>query len=335
MSNAISSNPIGSNSSALANTTSTESLAIDANSLAGLKGATAQNTPGAIKETAKQFEALFIGMMMKSMRKATPSDGPMDSEQGKMFTSMLDDQISQKIASRGLGLADMLEKQMMSNAGLQYTPKSAAAASAAGTAGAAVAPKAAAVGSSAAAATGIAGAADDGTSISQHAQSIKATAPHLSNTQAQVQAFQNKLSCCAQAASDATGIPAKFMMGQAALESGWGKHEIVAANGQPSHNVFGIKAGSNWTGKTVKAVTTEYVNGVATQKVQSFRAYDNYHQAFNDYAKLLQGNQRYKNVIANAKDAYGFAQGLQKAGYATDPEYANKLMHVIGKTIST
>jgi flagellar protein FlgJ len=307
-SNPISSNPISSNQ--ISGTA--EKLAIDANSLTALKGATAQNTPAAIKEAAKQFEALFVGMMLKSMRKATPQDGPMDSEQGKMFTSMLDEQISQKIASRGLGLADMLEKQMMSNAGLQYTPKSAAK----------VAP-------------GSASAADDGTTISQHAQNIKATAPHLSNSQAQVQAFQNKLSCCAQAASDATGIPAKFMMGQAALESGWGKHEIVAANGQPSHNVFGIKAGSNWTGKTVNAVTTEYVNGVATQKVQTFRAYDNYHQAFNDYAKLLQGNQRYQNVIANAKDAYGFAQGLQKAGYATDPEYANKLMHVIGKTTST
>ena len=81
-------------------------------------------------------------------------------------------------------------------------------------------------------------------------------------------------------------------------------------------------------------MTTEYVNGVPTQKMEKFRAYDNYHQAFNDYAKLLQGNQRYKNVIANATSAYGFAQGMQKAGYATDPEYAKKLMNVITKTIS-
>jgi flagellar protein FlgJ len=308
---------------AVSNAATTQGLAVDGNNLSALKGAAAQNTPAAIKETAKQFEALFVGMMLKSMRKATPSDGPMDSEQGKMFTSMLDEQISQKIAQRGLGLADMLEKQMMSNAGLQYTPKGAASGVTNG-----------ATGGAAKSAQSGAGAIDDGTSITQHAQSIKAAAPHLSSSQAQVQAFQNKLSCCAQAASAATGIPAKFMMGQAALESGWGKHELVAANGQPSHNVFGIKADSNWTGKTVKAVTTEYVNGVATQKVATFRAYDNYHQAFSDYAKLLQGNQRYKNVIASAKDAYGFAQGLQKAGYATDPEYANKLMRVIGKNIS-
>ncbi len=301
-------NPISSNPLSTTPLSSTDRLAVDANSLTDLKRATTENTPDAIKETAKQFEALFVGMMLKSMRKATPQDGPMDSEQGKMFTSMLDEQISQKVASRGLGLADMLTKQMMSNAGLQYTPKSATGVSSPTVGGA--------------------------TSITQHAQNLKAASPNLSNSQAQVQAFKSKLSCCAQEASAATGIPANFMLGQAALESGWGKHEIVAANGQPSHNVFGIKADKSWTGKTVSATTTEYVNGVATQKVEKFKAYDSYGQAFNDYAKLLQGNQRYKNVIANAKDAYGFAQGLQHAGYATDPHYANKLMNVIAKTNS-
>jgi flagellar protein FlgJ len=284
---------------------STEKLAVDANSLGDLKRAAGQNTPDSIKETAKQFEALFVGMMMKSMRKATPSDGPMDSEQGKMFTSMLDEQISQKIASRGIGLADMMVKQMMVNSGIPVPTRNTTPAAAAGV-----------------------------NPITQHAQDLKSASPNLSSSQAQVQAFQNKLTCCAQAASAATGIPANFMLGQAALETGWGKHQITAANGQPSHNLFGIKAGSNWTGKTVNAVTTEYVNGVATQKVEKFRAYDNYDQSFHDYAKLLQGNQRYQNVIANAKDAYGFAQGLQKAGYATDPEYANKLLNVIGKTKS-
>jgi len=299
-----------SNSISASALSSSDRLAVDANNLTELKNATAQNSPAAIKETAKQFEALFVSMMMKSMRKAMPADGPMDSEQSKMFTSMLDDQISQKIASRGIGLADMLSKQMMVNAGVSVpVGKSLANAPAAGS--------------------------PVMNPITQHAQDLKAATPNLSKSQAQVQAFQNKLTCCAQAASDATGIPAKFMLGQAALETGWGKHQIVAANGQPSYNLFGIKAGSDWTGKTVNAVTTEYVNGVPTQKVEKFRAYDNYDQSFNDYAKLLQGNQRYKIVIANAKDAYGFAQGLQKAGYATDPDYAKKLINVIGKTTST
>ncbi len=308
-------------STAISSTTlsSADKLAVDANSLTELKNATTKNTPAAIKETAKQFEALFVSMMMKSMRKAMPADGPMDSEQGKMFTSMLDEQISQKIASRGIGLSDMLAKQMMVNAGIQMPGKNPAAPAAA--APAAAAPTAAAV-------THVVN------PITQHAQDLKTASPTLTKSQAQVQAFQNKLTCCAQAASDATGIPANFMMGQAALETGWGQHQISAANGQPSHNLFGIKAGKDWTGKTVSAVTTEFVNGVPTKKLEKFRAYDNYDQSFNDYAKLLQGNQRYKNVIANAKDAYGFAQGLQKAGYATDPDYAKKLINVINKTTS-
>ena len=293
---------------------SSEQMAIDANSLTALKSATTQNTPAAIKETAKQFEALFVGMMMKSMRKASPADGPLDSEQSKMFTSMLDQQISQKIASRGIGLADVIAKQMMSQAGLQYTSKHA---------NTSLEPTAAA-------------AVDDGSkSITQHANNLKTATPGMSSSQAQVAAFKNKLTCCAEEASKVTGIPANFMMGQAALETGWGKHEIIGADGKSSHNLFGIKAGSNWTGKTVTAVTTEYVNGVATRKSEKFRAYDDYHQAFNDYAKLLQGNQRYKNVLANAKDAYGFAQGLQKSGYATDPEYAKKLLSVMAKTSAT
>ncbi|PRC91822.1 flagellar assembly peptidoglycan hydrolase FlgJ [Solimicrobium silvestre] len=290
----------------------TEKLAVDANSLNDLRRATNQNSPAGVKAAAKQFEALFVGMMLKSMRKAMPQDGPFDTEQSKMFTSMLDEQLSQKIAARGLGLAAVLEKQMLNNAALQYTSKH-----------------------STSVANPVPTSEADPTSITQHAQSLKAASPGLSNSQAQVQAFQHKLSGYAQQASQATGIPANFMLGQAALESGWGKHEIATTNGQPSHNLFGIKAGKNWTGKVVTAVTTEYCNGVATQKVEKFRCYNNYGEAFNDYANLLQGNQRYKNVLANAKDAYGFAQGLQKAGYASDPEYANKLMSVIAKTSST
>jgi flagellar protein FlgJ len=133
----------------------------------------------------------------------------------------------------------------------------------------------------------------------------------------------------AQAASAGTGIPARFMLGQAALETGWGKAEIRGAEGQNSHNLFGIKAGAGWTGKTVDIVTTEYVNGKPQKQVDTFRAYDSYADSFRDYAKLLQNNARYQNVIAQGQDAAGFAQGLQQAGYATDPNYAQKLMSVI------
>ncbi|HRK79199.1 MAG TPA: flagellar assembly peptidoglycan hydrolase FlgJ, partial [Thiobacillus sp.] len=116
---------------------------------------------------------------------------------------------------------------------------------------------------------------------------------------------------------------------RAALETGWGKAEIRGADGLNSHNLFGVKAGGAWRGRTVDIVTTEYVNGKPQKQVDSFRAYDSYADAFRDYANLLRANPRYRNVIAQGQDAAGFAQGLQQAGYATDPNYAQKLMSVI------
>ena len=128
-------------------------------------------------------------------------------------------------------------------------------------------------------------------------------------------------------------MPAHLILGQAALESGWGKREIKMADGSDSHNLFGIKAGKDWNGKVAQVTTTEYHNGVASKQVESFRAYDSYAESFHDYAKLLSDNPRYAGVLGQS-DAKVFAQGLQQAGYATDPHYADKLAGVIG-SIST
>lgn len=153
--------------------------------------------------------------------------------------------------------------------------------------------------------------------------------------QSHVMEFQTKLMPYAQQASQATGIPAVFMLGQAALESGWGKRELRGADGTPSYNLFGVKAGSNWKGPVVESVTTEYVGGVARKSVEKFRAYASYGEAFGDYANLLRSNPRYAEVVAQALQGLGaerFAQGLQKAGYATDPNYADKLGQIIRTT---
>lgn len=286
----------------------TGKLATDVKDLSELRQAAKQNSPEALKASAKQFEALFLNMVMKSMRDATPQDGVFDSQQSKMFTSMLDQQISQSMASRGVGLADVLTRQLSNISGAQSAPDLSA-------------PR---VNPFAAPATAqpvpVAAAADTGKAHS--------------SKPAHVRAFQDRLSADAEQASKATGIPAKFMIGQAALESGWGKHEIVAADGTRSHNLFGIKASGNWKGKVVETATTEYVNGVPHTKMQKFRAYDSYADSFRDYAKLLSNNPRYQNVLASTQDASSFAQGLQKAGYATDPNYAAKLTRIIKQTLA-
>jgi flagellar protein FlgJ len=121
------------------------------------------------------------------------------------------------------------------------------------------------------------------------------------------------------------------MLGQAALESGWGKRELKAADGTASHNLFGIKAGGSWNGKVVEAATTEYVHGVKQNRIEKFRAYDSYAESFKDFANMMRTNPRYENVMANLNNANNYAQAMQQAGYATDPNYASKLASVIQK----
>ncbi len=299
---------------------SNSSLAIDAKSLESLKQSAKQNSPEALKAAAKQFEALFMNMMMKSMRDASPQDGVFDNQQTKMYTSMLDQQLSQNMASRGIGLADVLIRQL-SNTQMSDAMDDGKAMKS--------------------------GSQPDDLSASLKTELLRSLSPRSvrepavadvaqssSSKPAHVQAFQDTLTPHAEEASRATGIPARFMLGQAALESGWGKHVMRTADGGSSHNLFGIKATGSWKGKTVDAVTTEYVGGVAQKRVEKFRAYDSYADSFKDYANLLRNNPRYEKVLANATDAKGFAQGLQRAGYATDPNYAAKLTNIINNNLS-
>jgi flagellar protein FlgJ len=287
---------------AIGGTDLTSKFALDVQSVNQLRLEAKQSSPEALKQAAQQFEAVFMNMLMKSMREATPQDGMFDSEQTRMYTSMLDQQLTQRMASRGVGLAEVMVRQLSSSlavpaADAEAIPDAVPAA--------------------------------QGFPLNPAAQPVPAAAVRNGGVPAHVEAFVQRLLPHAQAASAGTGIPAQFMMGQAALETGWGRAEIRGPDGQNSHNLFGIKAGNGWKGRTVDIVTTEYVGGKPQKQVDTFRAYDSYADAFRDYANLLRANPRYQNVIAQGQDAAGFAQGLQQAGYATDPNYAQKLMSVI------
>jgi flagellar protein FlgJ len=301
----------------------TSQLAIDVNSLTQLNTLAKQNPNQALQGAAQQFEAMFIGMLMKSMRDAMPQDGIFDSEQTKLYQSMLDQQISQTMAKRGIGLSAALVKQL-SPANVQDAARAAgvgidinAASSVSGTA----APAA-----SKTPATATPAAAGDAPDAVSAAAQPAAGSGSLRD-------FADRMWPHAADASRATGIPAHFMVGQAALETGWGKREIRGADGSPSYNLFNIKAGRNWNGPTVSAVTTEYVNGAAVKTTEKFRAYGSYAASFRDYANLLQSNPRYAGVLQNAGGAAGFAKGLQQAGYATDPQYADKLVRIINSNV--
>jgi flagellar protein FlgJ len=311
-------------------------FALDVKDMGSLRQSAKAGSPEALKTAATQFEAMFVNMMMKSMRDATPQDGMMDSQQTKMFTTMLDQQTSQNIAKKGIGLSDMLIRQLSKTADKQALAIGGEAGdSASGVNGGSFAGAASLMDAklqraiAAAGGPGAVGSVDDNSAVvATTAGTTKSTQPtHVRN-------FQEKLGAHAEEASRTTGIPAKFMLGQAALESGWGKREIKGRDGTNSHNLFGIKAGGDWKGKVVEATTTEYVNGKAQTRVERFRAYDSYSDSFKDYGKLLASNPRYEKVLASAGDASSFAQGLQKAGYATDPHYASKLTSIIKRSLA-
>jgi flagellar protein FlgJ len=308
------------------------SFALDSSALNGLKNQARAAPDKALRQAASQFEAVFMNMLLKSMRDTLQQDGPLDSRQTKMYTGMLDEQMAQKLSVRGIGLADLMVKQLSRQVGkgkeaiepgalskVEQALSDARAAQAIGKAG--VVSKLDA--SNNTAATGNGAATSGGTQKAGATQGIDSP-----------QDFVDKMLPQARAAEQATGVPAQFILGQAALESGWGKHEIRGSNGEASHNLFGVKAGKGWTGDTVDVVTTEYVDGKAHKVVQTFRAYDSYADAFADWAKLIGNNPRYAKVLEAGKtSAAQFAQGLQKAGYATDPLYAAKLTSVINNQL--
>ncbi|HEY9097248.1 MAG TPA: flagellar assembly peptidoglycan hydrolase FlgJ [Thiobacillus sp.] len=292
---------------AIGGTDLSSKFALDVQSVNQLRLEAKQSSPEALKQAAQQFEAVFMNMLMKSMREATPQDGMFESEQTRMYTSMLDQQLTQRMASRGIGLADVMVRQL--SVAVSLPPPVEAPMpdqETAMTSGLPLKPPETMV-----------------------PQAWAAPTPRVSDAPAHVDAFVQRMLPHAREASASTGIPPHFMMSQAALETGWGRSEIRGADGENSYNLFGIKAGGSWKGRTVDIVTTEYVNGKPQKQVDTFRAYDSYADSFRDYANLLRANPRYRNVLAQGQDATGFAQGLQQAGYATDPNYAQKLAGVI------
>lgn len=279
-------------------------LAADARSLGDLKLQAGQNTPAAIKETAKQFESLFMRELIKSMREATMKSGLMDSPGGDLGADLLDQQFAVQMSGQPGGLSDLIAKQLSRQMGVAE-----AGASDVGSKPIATPPISARANAASLAAYGVHG-------------------PKATTGQTE---FVRRHTEAAAKIEKASGIPAGYMVGQAGHETGWGKHEIKMKGGAPSFNLFGIKAGAGWTGKVAEVTTTEYVNGTAKKTVAKFRAYDSYEDSFRDYARLITQTPRYAQASQQTGSVQAFATGLQKAGYATDPDYASKL----GKAINT
>lgn len=286
-------------------------LAVDQRSLDGLRGRASRDPQGAVREAARQFEALFMSELLKSMRSTTLAEEGAEADLSgrNLSTSMLDGQLATTMSGRLGGLSEAIQRQLERQMGLAPgpVPRTDAAAAAA---------------------------------------PFPAPARPVAIPQTGALGFVQRHQAAAQRAEAETGIPAAFMVSQAALETGWGRKEILHADGSPSHNLFGIKATPGWKGDVAEVTTTEYIDGRAHKVTARFRAYASPAESFADYARLMKNSPRYaaatarvaeaartEGAVGEGANAQRFAQGLQQAGYATDPAYADKLSRVINTTL--
>jgi flagellar protein FlgJ len=259
----------------------------DFQGLASLKNDAKTQAPAALKEAARQFESLFTQMLLKSMREASRGfgeDSLFGSDQADLYQDMFDDQIAMQLSKgRGLGLADMLVRQLQS------------------------------------AAAG-----------SEQTSATATTAPTAERQPLTVSKddFLRTLRPHAEQAAREIGVDPDVLLAQAALETGWGRSVPCNAQGECSFNLFGIKAGSQWSGATVNVPTLEFEAGIPVRKVERFRAYDSPADSFRDYAALIRDSARYASARGAGDNVEAFAAALQQGGYATDPHYAQKIAAV-------
>jgi len=264
-----------------------------------LRASAGRQDPQALREAARQFEGLFTAMMLKSMREGSLGGGLGDSQETQTYQEMYDQQLALQMAhGKGLGLAQMLMQQL-TRANAAHAASSAAASPAAGT--------------SASPATSTPPAAAAGARISS-AQRVD---------------FVRSMESMAQSAGSSLGVAPDTLIAQAALETGWGRNLPTDASGRSSANLFGVKAGDSWHGASVAATTTEYQQGAPVSTQAAFRSYDNPAQSVGDYVSLLRTSPRYASALGAGSDVHAFASGLQRGGYATDPDYVNKLVATV------
>ena len=259
----------------------------DFQGIASLKHDAKAQAPTALKEAARQFESLFTQMLLKSMREANKSfgeDSLFGSDQADMYQDMFDDQIAMQMSKgKGLGLADMLVRQLQGGVGATSPTQEAAAAA-----------------------------------------KTQAPAPVASSKDD----FLRTMRPHAEKAAREIGVDPDALLAQAALETGWGRSVPCNAQGECSYNLFGIKAGSQWSGSTVNVPTLEFESGIPVRKVERFRAYDSPADSFHDYAALIRDSSRYASARGAGDNVQAFASALQQGGYATDPNYAQKITAV-------
>ena len=305
----------------------------DFNGLAELKAKAAKDPDSALSAVAKQFESLFMHQMLKSMREASLGDGLLDNDQTLFYRDMFDQQLAIHLSeSGGMGLAEVIERQLggqsvsgmpgrsvddyRQSAILSVQPQQMQIISQNTEAAASQVDKSNTVQSVSATQT----------VESKQAADVDVSESFIPQSPSE---FVEKLWPWAQEAASMLGMKPQMLLAQAALESGWGKHVMRHADGNSANNLFGIKADRRWDGDKVAVSTLEYEEGVAVRKKAHFRAYESYRESFLDYVEFLKADPRYEKALQSADDPDAYFKELQKAGYATDPNYAKKIRAVL------
>ncbi len=264
-----------------------------------LKLAAKNASPEALEEVANQFEAFFLKMMLKQMRDASLGEGLFDSDQSRLYQDMMDQQLSLNLAEkRTIGIADSIIRQ------LQHTVKN--------------------------------NEKSEGLkSLPQRTQfdrTMLKLSPDIQlrrNNYQTPKDFINAMRPYAEDAAGKLGVPANILLAQSALETGWGNKIIQHHNGQSSHNLFGIKANGRWNGQHVNVSSLEFVDGKARREFSNFRVYESYQQSFEDYVNFIKTDDRYRAALQKRGDGEAYIKALQDAGYATDPQYASKVINIV------
>nr|WP_179952534.1 flagellar assembly peptidoglycan hydrolase FlgJ [Ningiella ruwaisensis] len=303
----------------------------DLGGLDNLRAAAKSGDQGALEEAAKQFEAIFVQMMLKSMRKAQDAmadkDSPFNSEQVKFYRDMHDQQLATDLSTNGsIGLADIIVQQMSLNQGVM--PASAVR----NDGNLSMLHKQAM--HQASLNRNLTNEIDANASLKTQVEAAPATFTTKKQAATKQAAFDSPASFIqslypkAKAAAERLGISAKALISQAAVETGWGKFMIHQGDGNNAHNLFGIKADKRWQGEKAVVDTLEFENNMPKKQQAAFRSYNDFEEALHDYVDFVSSNPRYKNAVEQAGNPQRYFTELQRAGYATDPNYADKIMSV-------
>lgn len=280
----------------------------DFESMSGLRQKAAKDPHATLRQVAKHFESLYMNMMLKSMRQASMGDPIFDSNSSGVYRDMFDSQIALQMSQQnGMGIADMLVKQLQGGLGTSVTDKK-----------------------NSEKLSDTPEQKYDGSVPDEVKTSFKKTDPVSFSSHAE---FVDTLMPYAEQAADELDVAPQVLIAQAALETGWGQHVQKLPNGKSSYNLFNIKADSRWNGDSLKVKTLEYRDGFAKQENASFRSYSSYQESFRDYVEFIQNNPRYEKALDTVADPEAYMHELQHAGYATDPKYADKVIDIYQREV--